>query len=229
MLNKTNTLNPNRVLAFLIIIVAVSCKKDILSNASIASLTVTNAIVKGKSIRINSMVTQVANNGAAQLNVPLGENNLYVWPVGDSAKPYYTSPKFYAEDRAIYSFFLAGQAPSFTGILVKDNIPYHTDSTCGVRFINLSPDSPPLNITFSTTPIVQEVSNLEYLQYTDFKLYPAKAANTSYSIQVRKASDNSLLYTYPLATPRFTNVTLVIRGLVNASPALAITRVNNDR
>jgi hypothetical protein len=223
-----NRLNPKRLLVFLVILAA-SCKKYIIPSPSIASLIVTNVVVNGKTIRVNNNLLPVANNSAAQLTVPPGENNLYVWPVGDSANPYYTSPKFIAEDRCIYSFFLAGQAPNITGILVKDNIPYHTDSTCGVRFINLSPNSTPFNITLSTTPTVYEVSSLGYLQYTDFKLYPAKAANASYTIQVRKASDNSLLYTYPLITPRFTNVTLVIRGLVNASPALTIIRVNNDR
>jgi hypothetical protein len=221
------------VVVFLIIMTAAqSCKKGNIATLPVASLTVTNAIISGKSIRIGSIVTSVANNGSAQLTLKKGEQDLYVWPVGDSAHPYFTPSKFYAEEQAVYSLFLAGQLPNATGIVVQDNIPYHTDSTCGIRFINLSPNSPPLNITLSTTPTVNQVSNLTYLQYTDFKLFTAKAANTSYIIQVRKSSDNTILMTYPLSTPfpRFTNVTLVIRGLVGAgSPlGLGVTRVNND-
>lgn len=218
------------VVVFLtIMIVTSSCKKDNIATLPVASLTVTNAIVSGKSVRVGNIVTSVANNGSAQLTLKEGEQDLYVWPVGDSSHPYFTHPKFNAGHKAVYSLFLAGQLPNIAGIIVQNNIPYHTDSTCGIRFINLSPNSPPLNITFSTTPTVNQVSNLAYLQYTDFKLFPAKGANTSYSIQVRKASDNTLLLTYSLTTPRFTNVTLVIRGLVSASPSLGVTKVNNDR
>jgi hypothetical protein len=215
---------------YLIIITTPSCKKDNITSIPLASLTVTNAIVNGKSIRIGNIVTSVANNGFSQLTLKEGEQDLYVWPVGDSTNPYFTRPKFYVEDRAVYSLFLTGQLSTITGIVVQDNIPFHTDSTCGIRFINLSPNSPPLNITLSTTPTIKEVSGLTYLQYTDFKLYPAKAANVSYGIQIRKASDNVILLTYSLTPmPRFTNVTLVIKGLVNTSPALSIIKVNNDR
>jgi uncharacterized protein DUF4397 len=156
-----------------------------------------------------------------------GEHDLYIWPVGDSANPYYTSSKFIVEDRKVYSLFVCGQLSNITGIVVKDNLPYHVDSTFGVRIINLSPNSPELNITLSTTPGVKEVSNLAYLQYTDFKKYPAKANNQSYVFQIRNASDNSILISYPLSTRRFANVTLVIRGLVGSN--IGVTAVNNDR
>jgi hypothetical protein len=113
---------------------------------------------------------------------------------------------------------------------VKENIPYRTDTTAGIRFINLSPDSPPLNITLSTSPTVNEVSNLRYKQYTDFKSYPANY-NSSYIFQVRDTTGN-LLKSYTLRAssfPLFANITLVIRGLMNGSPAMNFTLVKNDR
>lgn len=218
-------------LLFFIMLIILSCKKEAYNISPVASLTVTNAIIEGPSVRVGSIVAPILNNASAQLAIKAGENDLYVWPVGDSANPYYTNSKFYTEPRRIYSLFLAGKSPGIVGIVLQDNILYHTDSTCGIRIINLSPNSLALNIILATTLTVKEVSNLSYLQYTDFKLYAAKAVNTSYTFQIRNASDNSILVTYPLLTPRFTNVTLVIRGLVNSTgaTALGITRINNDR
>jgi hypothetical protein len=228
MKNKTYQRKLLPFYVYLILIIS-GCMKDNITTLPVASLTVTNAVINGKPIRLGSIVTSVINNGSAQLTLFEGEQDLYVWPIGDSVNPYFIKPKFYAEDHSVYSMFLAGQLPNITGVIVHDEIPYHNDSTFSVRFINLSPNSVPLNITLSTSPTVKEVNNLAYLQYTDFKLYPAKSANTSYFFQVRKATDNTLLLTYPLSTPRFSNITLVIRGLMQATPGLAITRVNNDR
>lgn len=210
-------------------LVFVACKKDNFTPSALASLTITNAIISGPAIRVGSNLNQVTNNSYLQLGIMMGENDLYVWPVGDSTKPYYTDPKFYAEKDGVYSLFLAGQSPNISGVVINENIPYHTDSTCGVRIINLVPNSTPLNITLSTSPTIDEVSSLGYLQYTDFKIYPAKVKNVRYIFQVRKAIDKTLLATYTLNTPRFTNVTLVIRGLMQGTPAIGVTRVNNDR
>jgi hypothetical protein len=207
----------------------VACKKNTIAATSIASLTLTNAVIGGPSIRIGNNLNQISNNGSLQLGLLAGENDFYVWPVGDSTKPYYTDPKFFAEEGSVYSLFIAGQSPNISGFVIKDNIPYHADSTCGIRIVNLVPNSTPLNITLSTSPTINEVSSLAYLQYTDFKIYPAKASNVSYTFQVRKASDNTVLISYPLNTPRFTNVTIVIRGMMQGIPAMGVTRVNNDR
>jgi hypothetical protein len=96
----------------------------------------------------------------------------------------------------------------------------------------LSPNSTPLNITLSTSTTVNEVSNLAYKQYTDFKTYPG-LYNSAYTFQIRAASNPSVvLTTFSLTTatvPRFANITVVIRGMVGTTPALGTTRVNHDR
>ena len=210
---------------FVAMVALVACKKNGINTRSLASLTVTNVAVNGPAIRVGDNLNRINNNSSLQLGLYAGDNELYVWPVGDSANPFYTSPKFFAAEGSVHSLFIGGQSPNISGVLVKDNIPYHTDSTSGVRIINLVPKSTPLNITLSTSPTINEVTGLAYLQYTDFKIYPAKASNASYTFQIRKASDNTILFNYLLPTPRFTNVTLVIRGVTTGS----ITRVNNDR
>lgn len=213
------------LLSFLVLFF--SCKKDIYKAPDIATLTIVNTVVGGSAVKIRGVIDVVSNNFSSAVGVRAGDIDLYVWPLGDSLRPYYTNSKFYAESRGVYSLFLAGQAPSATGILLQENFPYHGDSTCGVRFVNLSPNSPAINITLATSSTVNEVSNLTYLQNTEFKLYSAKASNVSYSFQIRNASDNTLLMTVPLTTPRFANVTIVIRGLVGSN--LGFTRVSNDR
>jgi hypothetical protein len=149
-------------------------------------------------------------------------------------KPYFSYPKFITKDREIYSLFVCGQVGNAEGVIIKEEIPVRTDSTAGVRFINLAPNSKPLSITLSTSPAINEVSNLSYKQFTDFKSYQG-LYNSTYTFQIRDASTASPAT--PLATfsltastvPRFSNITLVIRGLIGATPALGITRVNNDR
>jgi len=212
-----------------IMITLLACKKDKITSLPVASLTVANAIINGKTVRVGNIISPITNNSWGQLSVKAGEGDLYAWPVGDSMHPYYTKDKFIAEDRGIYSLYLAGQSPDYVGLLLEDKLPYHMDSTCGVRIINLSPNSPALNITLSTTPNINEISNLSYLQYTDFKIYKAKASNSSYIFQIRRASNNLLLFSYVFMPARFTNVTLIIKGLVGSSPSLSILKVNNDR
>jgi hypothetical protein len=188
-----------------------------------------NAVAGGTTAKLGTNATNISNNGNAQMAVVAGENNLYVWPVGDSAHPYYTNPKFVSQDREVYSLFLTGTPTAPDAILVKESIPYRTDSTAGIRFINLAPASTPLNIALSTSTGENEVSDLAYKDITDFKSYPG-LYNSTYTFNITAASDpNTLLATYSLnasQVPRFANITLVIR---ESGTGVAVYRVNNDR
>lgn len=215
-----------------------SCKKDAIKTSPITSLTIGNFKISGKQVKLGSNTTAINNNNTngTQLAVIAGENNLYFWPVGDSAHPYYTQTKFSSADREVYSVFLCGDTLTQRedAVVIKENIPYRTDSTAGIRFINLSPNSTPLNITLSTSNTVNEVSNLAYKQYTEFKSYPG-LYNSTYTFQIRDAATAAPAApraTFTLSTstvPRFANITLIIRGMVGTTPALGVTRMNNDR
>ncbi|MCS3800119.1 hypothetical protein [Niastella sp. OAS944] len=225
----------NKLITLLCAIISItSCKKYKIESYSLTSLTAVNAVVGGVGMKIGSRAVTIGNNNFAQISLFQGSNDLYFWPVADSLHPYFSDSKFVTEDREIYSLFVCGQAGSTEGVIIKEDIPYRTDSTAGIRFINLSPNSTPLNITLSTTPTINEVSNLAYKQYTEFKTYPG-FYNSAYTFQIRDASaasPSAPLATFSLTTstvPRFSNVTLVIRGLVGTTPALGVTRVNNDR
>jgi hypothetical protein len=190
---------------------------------------VVNAVSGGTTARLGSNATTISNNSNAQLAVIAGQNAIYVWPTSDSAHPYYNDPKFVSQDREVYSLFLTGTAAAPEGILVKDNIPYRTDSTAGIRFINLAPGSTPLNITLSTSTGTNEVANLAYKDITEFKTYPG-LYNSAYTFQVRAANNpNTVITTFTLTSstvPRFANITVVIR---QSGSSLATFRVNNDR
>jgi len=190
-----------------------------------------NAIPGGATVKLNNYTGTVPNNAGAYFSLMTGRETLYVWPQGDSLHPYFNTAKEIG-DGDIYSLFLTGSIAAPEAVLVKEALPYRTDSTAGIRFINLSPNSTPLNITLSTTPTVNEVSNLGYKAYTEFKTY-AGLYNSAYTFQVRAANNpNVVLTTFALTTstvPRFASITVVIRGMVGVSPAIGTIRVNNDR
>ncbi len=219
------------------LIVISSCKKEEIKTTPLTSLTVGNFKINGKSAKLGSNATTIGNlnTNGTQMALVAGENNLYFWPTGDSLNPYYVSPvKFNTLDREVYSVFLCGDTLTQRGeaVIIKEDIPYRTDSTAGIRFINLSPNSTPLNITLSTSTTVNEVSNLAYKSYTEYKSYPG-LYNSAYTFQVRAANNpNTVLTTFALTAstvPRFANITVVIRGMVGGTPALGTTRINHDR
>ncbi len=220
---------PQRLLLLIIAISYVSCEKDEVGTTPLASIAIVNAVNGGSSVRLGSNAITVSNNGSAQLAIVAGTNNLYVWPTIDTTKPYFTDAKFVAKNRGVYTLFLTGTVTAPEGILVEESIPYHTDSTAGIRFVNLVPSSMPLNITLSTSTTTNEVSNLAYKQYTDFKTYPG-LYNSAYTFQVRAANNpGTVLTTFALTSstvPRFANITVVIRQ--NAG-GVATFRVNHDR
>ena len=170
------------------------------------------------------------NMNFKQFGLVAGNSNVYLWPTGDSANPYYNKV-IPTKDGDVYSLFLAGNAATqIDTILVKEDIPYRTDSTAGIRFINLSPNSTPLNIVRKNTPTINEVTGLAYKQMTSFMSFPG-LYNSADTFLVRNAAGTQLAqFNFTTATqPRFANVTLVIRGLVAGTPAIGVTRVNNDR
>ncbi|MBO9573852.1 MAG: DUF4397 domain-containing protein [Chitinophagaceae bacterium] len=225
----------NQLLKLLVLITLFSsCEKDEIKTTPLTSLNIVNAISDGQSVRLGSNTTVIPNNANGQMALVAGSNDLYIWPVEDSTHPYYTSNKFETNEGEVYSLFLTGDTTAVESIILKETIPYRTDSIAGIRFINLSPNSAPLNITLSTSPTTNEVSDLAYKQYTEFKSYPG-LYNSTYTFQVRDASTQdpapplAEFTFYEWDIPRFANVTLVIRGKVGEEPILGITRVNNDR
>lgn len=214
-----------------------SCKKDnVLTD--LASVNIINATVNVTSARVNYQGLSVFYS-ALNDKVSFGANKVYTIPANtlrlidivsatDSTISLYHR-KIKLAPGNIYSLYLAGQSTAVDTLFLKDNIPYRTDSTAGVRFMNLSYNSTPVNVTLSTTTTVNEFNNIAYKGITDFKTYPALKTNTSYVFQIRDGVSNNLLTSYTLTTPRFFNCTLVLKGIVGGTGtnALGVMRVNN--
>lgn len=216
-------------------IVFISCKKDAPNYRPLSSLKVVNTLTGGAVVKVNNNGTTVSNNAVADFSLPIGNPDIYVYPVADSANPYYTSNKGVAVSEGdIFTCFIGGNVANKTALLVKENLPVHTDSTAGVRFINLSPGSPVVKVTLSTSTGTSEFGDIVYGQPTEFKSYAAASINSTYTFQVRNAANNTIIASITMSgttlasfVPRFRNVTLVLRGVVGGSPAAGITRVNH--
>jgi len=214
----------------LVAFLAGSCKKSTVETSPLASLNVTNVVVGGKTVKLNSnLVDSATNYNFKAFGLNAGNTNIYVYPTGDSAHPYFTST-VPTSSGGVYSLFLSGNvATKVDTMLVKESIPVYTDSSCGVRFINLVYNSNPIKVTRSTSPTVTEFSSLSYRQISAFKTYPALSTNGTYVFQVRDAVPDTVLATYTLTTPRFFNCTLVWKGMKGGTGTNApgVLRVNN--
>jgi hypothetical protein len=97
--------------------------------------------------------------------------------------------------------------------------------------VNLSPNSPPINISLFPNDSTKEFSGLAYKSVSQFNSYPAGSAVNSYTFYVFDAANDSLLATYALSAPfpYFQNVTLALVGLDSAgsSTPLSIARINH--
>lgn len=165
--------------------------------------------------------------GTLTFGVPVGDVPLSIALANDTTKLIFNQVVKFAPGDA-YSLFMHGYPQSVSGLLVKDEIPARTDSTTGIRFVNLSPNSNGFRINISGEPIGSAVDHLSYKGVSDFISFPAKASNQEYFIEVYDAITDELLtmfYYYDIA--RLKNITLVIRGLVYDNPGLEVVRINH--
>ncbi len=221
------------ILAVLLIFFT-SCKKENAIINEYASLNIVNVIAGGKTALLNNNLLGAANNGYSYYPIEPGNISIYIWPYGDSLNPYYVSNKVVMEKRKTYTLFLGGVPGAVDPIFVNDEFIYQKDSVAAIRFVNLSPDAPAVNVTLSTSNTINEFSNIGYKEISDFKYFPATSTNTRYVFEVRNATTKTLLSSITMSgtslanfVPRFRYTTLVFRGKVSGSPTVGITRVNH--
>jgi len=217
-----------------------ACHKGENDLAPLSSLTVVNANSGIGNMQVKYWNGPVLWHNYNNSNVAYGGNTLFTLPPGNQSMMVVSStdtlhPVFDGNittlANGVYTLFLSGQSTTTDTLLIKESYPFHAilDSSCGVRFINLSPNSHPLNIrlTGSADPAF---GPLIYRQLTGFKNYPAKKVNSSYSFDIRDAVTDTLVTSYALSTPYFNNVTLALEGLEgqhSGTNALKVIRINN--
>lgn len=224
-------------------ILAASCKKSTVETSPLASLNIVNASVNVSAAKVNftgpgganyyNLITTTTAYGAntaygvnANTSVPLSIINS-----PDSTKIIYNGVLNFSNGD-LYTLYLAGQATAVDTILRKEpTLPTYQDSSCGVRFINLSYNSSPITVTLSTaatTPIT-EFTGLAYKAQSVFKAMSATVANNTYTFQVRDAGTLALLGSYTLTVPRFFSCTLAWIGQTGGTgtAAVKVQRINN--
>lgn len=220
----------NIIAGLFAIIFVISCKKKNIEPQPVASLNVTTAVIGGSSVKLNNNLRDsvLAYNSRSFGIVP--GNDITLFPTNSPSTIYYQSLKPATQSGKLYSVFLAGQSPNFEAIFREESFPNrYSDSIFGVRIINLSPNSTPMNITLQNNTTTNVFSNVTYKQLTDFVTFPLPTTIPagSVSFQVRAAATpgtvlatytlpNSVVNTYPgisVSLQRFKNITLVIKGL----------------
>ncbi len=220
-----------------------SCKKTESAN-SYTSINVVNASIGTGAVKVNYFGRSInwkpytgnsgiINYASSQILNIFNLNNEYPFTIvaSDTSKMIFNQ-KITMNPNAMYSLFTTGQAPNYDAVFLEEKkIPYSLlDSVVSVRFINLSPNSPAVNITLASTPTINVTTGLIYKQITDFKTFPLlKIIPTgSVTFEVRDAISNMVLTNYTIpSTPlagtayptvsvplaRFKSLTIVIKGL----------------
>ncbi len=226
--------------------IAMACHKSSTVAVSPASLNIINAIptsqpiipVLGTTETIQYFGNaQMVSYGNAQLYSPLsGADSLYIVQITDTLE---INPKFEMfsgtlnlAPGGIYSFFLAGDTSAVDTLIVQDHILAYTDSSAGVRFVNLSPGSGPMSINLQGNPSTQTEfpSTPAYKQITSFKAYSASSsAPGSYTFVIHdQVSGDSVVYSWSYSL--YKNNTVVIAGSENPSSIdypINVFQVNN--
>jgi hypothetical protein len=221
----------------LISTVLLSCSKQ--SATPTASLNLINAVPGSASLVTNfnggspivwyknalKLVYGTSNNTNLALTYQ-GDQKLAIYSYPDTTD--HSTPLFNLDlplqPGKIHTLFLTGTLTQPDTLFTTDVIPYYpaTDSSMGIRFVNLSPGSSPVSINIAGMPNGSEVGSLAYKGITGFKKYPATAASASkYPVEFRDAATGTLLGSFDVTginglagnTRRFRNFTLAFMGL----------------
>jgi hypothetical protein len=123
---------------------------------------------------------------------------------------------------SIHTLFLTGTLTAPDTMFTTDVLPYHpfSDSSLGIRFVNLSAGSSPISVNIKNNAYGSEVSSLSYKGITGFKNYPAPYNVTDYNFEFRDAASGTLLgnldvtgiNTLTANVRRFRNFTIAYMG-----------------
>jgi len=182
-----------------------------------------------------SSAQQIDYGSSYEYSIPSGQIPTVVYQISDTNTPAFIG-KLLLSPNAIYSIFLAGNINNQGGIdtlLVEDFPPNYSiaDSVAGVRFVNLSTGSKPMNVTIEGNPVAQtEFTGLSYKNVSSWKGYPATSIIPGYySFTVWDQSSGDSLTSFTWNYTLFRNSTLVISGSTNgnSNTPLQVFQMNN--
>lgn len=202
----------NWLMSIAISIAFVSCKKEA-ALPVVTSLTLVNAVVGSE-----PLVTNFTENGHlpfyyGALQVQYGTYNeafrvpiekeqqslrLFQYPdTLSSSKPLFDL-KFQLEKGSINTLFLTGTVAHPEYLISTGKPPFHqvADSTFGVRFINLSYQSRPVDVYLIRGTGEKVVTGLAYKSVTDYQPFKAIAISGNYTFEFRDPQTQNVLASY---------------------------------
>ena len=238
----------HKLILFIFLLQMFSCSKNNNPNGA-AALTIINAVVSSNRLVTNFSGTDSITYLTAR-QLPYGSYNAAINEFGNHSglvkiglfqypdTSAHSSPLYNLsinlQPNSIHTLFLTGMVGAPDTLLTTDILPVHTDSAAGIRFVNLSSGSNPVNITLSTSTSTNEISGLAYKGISSFKNYPVIASVSSYTFQFRDAGTNIVLGSYTMNginngtgtntsanQYRFRNVTIALIGAPGGSGANA--------
>jgi hypothetical protein len=183
----------------------------------VASLNVVNALPNSAPLilvqgSISSVIGDFSNIGplsyaaTAVLTPMSGPETLYAvqsnadtTSVGSKAPDFMFNGELNFKAGSLYSLFITGEDttnPDF--LFVQDVLPVQTDSSVGIRFVNLSTGSNPMSINLEGNSTGSEVGNLPYKSITTFKDYVCNSTINNYLFVVRDVATGDSLTQFVL-------------------------------
>ncbi|MDB5089224.1 MAG: hypothetical protein JWR09_3218 [Mucilaginibacter sp.] len=206
-----------KYLKFILLLTAtqfiLGCKKDKNLNVTqiTSSLTVINAVPGSSPLATNFSTNYTLtsyyknalriNYGTFSSSYEFGSHSgttpleLYQYPdTLSSSTPLYKL-SLNLGSGSIHTLFLTGLLSSPDTLFTTDHPRYHSssDSTMGVRFVNLSPGSNPVSVDIQGKANGSEVSSLAYKGITGFKNYVTNSTVSSYTFEFKDAATGTLL------------------------------------
>jgi hypothetical protein len=197
-----------------------------------SNITVVHAALDAGPIKVNagassafswSKATAVAFGTSARYGNYTGTFPITVVSSTDTTKVLFNRT---IDLKPINTLYIAGQSPAIDSIYrVESNFPFiqaadiNAENAAYLRFVNLSPNSTPVNIKL-TTATTNEVTGLAYKGISPWVKYPALTTTANYVFEIRNGTTNALIATVPALTSnniRYKTISIIIRGLVGGT------------
>jgi hypothetical protein len=178
-----------------------SCKKELTFKVSgTSSLTIVNGVVGNDYLYTDFNGDKSNGVYISQINaIPYGYTNFYNSYSGQQKLGLYQIPDTNANSKpvfnltlnmpvnTIHTLFLMGNPQNPDQLFTTNVLPYHapSDSTMGIRFVNIAQGSDPVSVNLTGQANGSEADNLSYKSVTAFKNYYAGSAISSYTFEFR--------------------------------------------
>lgn len=216
----------------LLMLMLAGCVKDNPARQAV-SLTVVNAVVGSQPLRPNFTGTgpiRFIDTWQMNYGVFSVSSNLYSREAGIVKLGLYQMPDTLAKDQplfnlqlnlpeaSIHSLYLTGTVSEPDTMLIRDAVPGYipSDTSMGIRFVNLSMGSDPVTVNMEGQPEGSEAAAIAYKQYTGFKKYRVRTGAGKYVFEFRNATTGNIEATYTATNIDDTNNRWVYRNFTLA-------------